>query len=92
MVAGREVSPEDVKNTERLRIYWTKGPGLAKWADAPDPWTELFHHLAKYIPDLEMAKRTAAQWFHEVFHFWPGSDLNRVTHGHPPRGQRIGPG
>jgi hypothetical protein len=45
----------------------------------------------KYLPPDE-AKRTAAQWFHEVFGFWPGSDLNRVTHGHPPRGKRVGPG
>lgn len=91
MVAGRELSPQDVRNTERLRDYWTKGAGLAKWADSEDPWTQLYHHLLKYLtPDV--AKRTAAQWFHKVFGFWPGSDLNRVTHGHPPRGKRIGPG
>lgn len=91
MVAGREASPQDIKNTERLHLYWTSGEGLAKWAPMPDPWTELYHHLAKYM-EPDMAKRTAAQWFHEVFHFWPGADLNRVTHGQPPRGQRIGPG
>lgn len=27
MVAGKEVSPEDVKNTERLRQYWEHGEG-----------------------------------------------------------------
>lgn len=91
MVAGREVTPADAKATERLRLYWTRGEGLAKWAGAPDPWTELFHHLSKYI-NPELAKRTAAQWFHDVFGFWPGSDLNRVTHGKPPRGKVVGPG
>jgi len=75
----------------RLHDYWTKGPGLAKWASAPDPWTQLFHHLSKYLPPGE-AKRTAANWFHDVFHFWPGADKNRVMHGHPPRGKVVGPG
>lgn len=71
--------------------YWVHGKGLAKWADTDDPWTELHAHLVKFMPDGE-AKRTAAEWFHEVFHFWPGSDANRVTHGHPPRGKKVGPG
>lgn len=75
-----------------LRDYWTKDPrGLAKWAGKPDPWTSLYHELLKYL-DPERAKRTAAEWFHIVFGFWPGSDLNRVAHGHKPRGERIGPG
>lgn len=72
--------------------YWVHGKGLAKWADTDDPWTELHRHLVEVgMPDEE-AKRTAAEWFHEVFHFWPGSDVNRVTHGHPPRGEKVGPG
>jgi hypothetical protein len=85
---GHDVTP----GHEQFRHYWTETPeGLAKWADKPKPWTALFHHLTKHIP-VEMAKRVAAQWFHRVFHFWPGSDMNRVTHGHPPRGHLVGPG
>lgn len=76
---------------ERLHQYWVAGEGLAKWADTPKPWTALHAELAKYMPDGE-AKRTAAQWFHEVFGFWPGADLNRVAHGQPPRGKKVGPG
>jgi hypothetical protein len=76
---------------ERLHKYWTVGEGRAKWIASPQPWTTLYHHLLKYLPPEE-AKRTAAQWFHEVMGFWPGSDLNRVTHGHPPRGKVVGPG
>lgn len=88
-----EKSPAGVKGAAQLHEYWTKDPrGLAQWASAPDPWTQLYHHLQKYIADPDKAKRTAAQWFQDVFHFWPGSDLNRVTHGHPPRGKSIGPG
>lgn len=79
------------KDAAQLHDYWTKGDGLAKWADADDPWTELYHHLLKYLPDDE-AKRTASEWFIEVFHFAAGSDANRVTHGKPPRGQKVGPG
>lgn len=75
-----------------LEHYWTVDPeGLAKWVDTPKPWTSLYRHLKKYLPDEE-AKRTAANWFHKRFGFWPGSDLNRVTHGHPPRGRKVGPG
>jgi hypothetical protein len=88
-IAGQERHPGDA---ERLHDYWTKDPrGLAKWAKSKDPWTELYHHLLKFL-EPELAKRTAAQWFHDTFGFWPGSDVNRVTHGHPPRGKVIGPG
>ena len=91
MVAGKEASPKDVQNTERLKRYWLTGPGAAKWQGSDHPWTDLYHHLLKYM-EPEMAKRTAAQWFHEHFGFWPGSDLNRVTHGKPPKGKVVGPG
>jgi hypothetical protein len=85
---GKERHPEDY---ERLHRYWTRGEGLGEWAEADDPWTELFHHLAKFMNPDE-AKRTATVWFHDVFGFYPGSDLNRVTHGKPPRGKVVGPG
>lgn len=84
-------SAAGLKGAAQLHEYWTKGEGLAKWADSPHPWTALYHHLLKYLPPAK-AKRTASQWFHDVFGFWPGSDLNRVTHGKPPRGDKIGPG
>ncbi len=54
-----------------LKWYWTKGPGLAKWAASPHPWTALHRHLVKHM-GLVMAKRTASQWFHDVFGIWPG--------------------
>lgn len=59
-------------NAKNLRDYWTKDPrGLAKWASTAHPWTALYHHLLKYLPEGE-AKRTAAQWYHLVFGRWPG--------------------
>lgn len=30
MVAGREVTPKDAANTERLMKYWAEGPGAIK--------------------------------------------------------------
>lgn len=79
-------------NNDQLKHYWTRDPrGLAKWAKSDHPWTALYHHLVKFLGP-ERAKRVASEWFHDVFGFWPGSDLNRVTHGKPPRGKVIGPG
>lgn len=81
---GRVTNPV---GTARLHHYWVNGEGRAKW----NTWTELYHHLAKYMPP-EKAKRTAANWFHDRFGFWPGADVNRVRQGKPPRGKRIGKG
>ena len=87
-----EKSPSGVEGAARLHAYWTKDPrGLAKWAGTEDPWTELYHHLLKFL-NPEEAKRTASRWFHDTFGFWSGSDMNRVVHGKPPRGKVIGPG
>lgn len=83
---------EGLRDGKELHAYWTRGEGVAKWAESPRPWTTLHEHLKKYIPDDDEAKRTAAQWFHDVFGFWPGADKNRVAHGQPPRGKRVGPG
>lgn len=58
-------------NARRLKAYWTRGEGRAKWVGKPHPWTSLRNHLAKYMP-REMANRTASQWFHDVFGIWPG--------------------
>ena len=84
---GHDVTP----GHDELHHYWTVGPGLAKWAESPKPWTTLVAHLPKYVGP-EKAKVYASRWFIEVFHFAAGSDLNRVTHGKPPRGHRVGPG
>jgi ADP-ribosyltransferase exoenzyme/putative peptidoglycan binding protein len=84
---GHDVTP----GHDELHHYWTRGEGLAKWAESPKPWTTLVAHLTKYVGP-EKAKIYASRWFIEVFHFAAGSDLNRVTHGKPPRGHRVGPG
>lgn len=85
--AGADVTP----GHDELHHYWTHGEGLAKWADSPKPWTTLVALLTPHV-GLARAKVFASRWFIEVFGFAAGSDLNRVTHGHPPRGHKIGPG
>lgn len=64
-------TPAGFEGAHQLHEYWTKGEGLAKWADTPHPWTALYHHLLKYMPPGE-AKATAAKWYHDVFGHWPG--------------------
>jgi hypothetical protein len=54
-----------------LKWWWTKGPGLAKWAKSPHPYTALKTELAKYI-DPQYLDETVAQWFHDVFGYWSG--------------------
>lgn len=63
--------PDGLKGGARLKWYWTKGPGLAKWATKAHKWTALYHHLLKYMPPGK-AKRTAAAWFHSALGYWPG--------------------
>ena len=91
-VVERAAAGHDVTlGHDELHHYWTRGQGLAKWVGSPKPWTTLVAHLTKYVGPIK-AKIYASRWFIEVFGFAAGSDLNRVTHGHPPRGHRVGPG
>lgn len=50
VVAGREASPKDVAATERLRRYWTEGPGAAKirWG-IPGDFDRCVRELQKYV-------------------------------------------
>lgn len=79
------------RETRRLHAYWTRGKGLAKWRNSPTPWRTLRRHLAKYVPPRYLNEITT-RWFHDVFGYYPGSDLHRVAKGKKPRGSRIGPG
>jgi len=80
-----DVHPGD--GGDRLKHYWLFGEGRAKW----HTWTELYHHLVKYL-NPELAKKVTEAWYLEGTGMHGGSDLNRVAHGHPPRGKVIGPG
>lgn len=77
---------------DELHHYWTRDPeGRGKWVESPTPWTTLVEHLSPKVGP-ERAKVYASRWFIEVFGYAAGSDKNRVAHGHPPRGKKVGPG
>lgn len=88
-LAGKDVTP----GHDQLHHYWTRGEGREKWVHSPKPWTTLVALLSRH-PEVgpERAKTFASRWFIEVFGYAAGSDLNRVRHGKPPRGHRVGPG
>lgn len=71
--SARAVATGHEGDAERLHHYWTAGEGLAKWTKSPHPWTALYHHLLKHIKNEAEAKATAAAWYHDVFHTWPGA-------------------
>jgi hypothetical protein len=52
MVAGKEVTPGDVRSTERLMEYWAHGAGAAKigWGTDGD-FDRCRAHLGKYVQD-----------------------------------------
>jgi hypothetical protein len=84
-------APAKGSDAEALHRYWVLGPGLAKWAKSPHPWTALHQHLSRYLTGDKLDRTTSA-WHFEVFHQHPGSDAYRVEHGGKMRGKKIGPG
>lgn len=91
MVAGRAVTPKEIKSAEELHDYWVHGAGREKWVHSPHPWKALHDHLAKYIHDPKLLDATTSKWHNEVM-LPTGSDKYRVEHGGKMRGKRIGPG
>lgn len=90
---GPDKKPGVMGATPTLNRYWTKGPGLARWATNPHPWTTLVRLLTHYLGgNVEVAKGLATEYYHEVFHDYPGSDTAKIRHGRPIRGKKIGRG
>jgi hypothetical protein len=50
MAAGRDVTPKDEANTERLMEYWSHGEGAAKinWG-VPGDYDQCIVELGKYV-------------------------------------------
>ena len=63
--------PGIVGASAELNRYWTRGPGLAKWATSAKPYTTLVTLLSKYMT-TRVAKGLAASYFKRVFGIWPG--------------------
>lgn len=73
MAAGKEITPKDRRNVERLRRYWAYGEGRQKWVNSPRPYTTLVSILREYIKNDRMLKGYAAEVFHMALGFWPGT-------------------
>lgn len=88
--AGHDVTP----GHDRLHHYWTRDPkGREQWVHAEHPFMTLVGLLVEHAHVTpERAKTWANVWYHEVFGYYPGSDVARLKHGKPPRGNRVGPG
>lgn len=72
MVAGREVTPQDVKSTERLKVYWTEGAGAAKirWG-VPGDFDRCVVQLGKYVSP-GIVKGLCANLHKRATGGWPG--------------------
>lgn len=55
----------------KLEHYWTRGAGLARWANNAHPWTTLVALLTPHVGPVN-AKGLASTYFHKVFGIWPG--------------------
>jgi hypothetical protein len=72
MVAGREVSPQDVKSTQRLMVYWAEGKGAAqiRWG-VPGDFDRCVSHLSKYVGP-GVVKGLCANLHKRATGGWPG--------------------
>jgi hypothetical protein len=71
-LAGKEATPKDAANTERLKEYWVHGEGAAKirWGE-PNDFYRCVAHLGKYVSD---PKGLCADLHHEALGVWPGRE------------------
>lgn len=71
-VAGKEASPKDVKNTEKLKQYWEHGAGAAKirWGE-PGDFMRCVKELGKYLPPQQV-KGYCANRHKGATGGWPG--------------------
>lgn len=72
MVAGRELSPDDVKNTQKLMTYWAEGAGAAKigWGTDGD-FDRCRLELGKYVGG-NVVNGLCANLHHRATGAWPG--------------------
>lgn len=75
MVAGKEVTPQDRRNANRLRRYWAVGQGAARiqWGVEGD-FRRCVLNLRRHIKDPE---GYCAKLHKDVVGYWPGDKRNR---------------
>lgn len=78
-VGGQEITPKDIAATERLKRYWTVGPGGAKirWGQGGD-FNRCVRHLTKYLGPR--AKGYCQLRHHDVLGFYTSTHA-KMLHG-----------
>ena len=76
---GQEITPKDIAATERLKRYWTVGPGGAKirWGQGGD-FNRCVRHLTKYLGPR--AKGYCQLRHHDVLGFYTSTHA-KMLHG-----------
>jgi hypothetical protein len=83
-VAGKEVTPKDAQDTERLKEYWAHGEGAAKiqWG-VPGDFDRCRANLGKYVPPGGTLDGLCANLHHMALGVWPGQE-----HGGDHKGKK----
>ncbi|SIL72785.1 Uncharacterised protein [Mycobacteroides abscessus subsp. abscessus] len=83
MVAGKEATPEDIHDTEKLKLYWTKGEGAIKigWG-TPGDFNRCLTNLEPYLKNPEMTKGYCANLHHMALGIWPAEHAKLDKAGH----------
>ena len=73
MAAGREATPKDVENTQRLMTYWAEGEGAAKIAwGSPGDYDRCLVELGKHVgPNI--VHGLCANLHHRALGIWPAT-------------------
>lgn len=84
MVAGRELTPNDAANTERLNEYWAHGEGAAKIAwGTPGDYDRCLVELGKYVTPGQLHGH-CANLHHEALGIWPATHAKLDREGRTP--------
>lgn len=73
MVAGAELSPSDIEATNRLKRYWSHGPGAAKiQPELPGAFRRCQVELGRHLP-AGIVDGYCARVIHDATGTWPGA-------------------
>lgn len=76
MTAGKEVTPEDAKATDRLKRYWTTGAGGAQIAwGSPGDFDRCVALVGKHLSDPQ---GYCAERHHDALGIWPATHAKEI--------------
>ncbi|ALA06612.1 hypothetical protein SEA_NICHOLAS_95 [Mycobacterium phage Nicholas] len=79
MAAGKEVTPKDAENTEKLRQYWLVGNGshVIRWG-APGDFSRCVVAVGRFMKDPE---GYCANLHHRALGYWPATHAKMEREG-----------